>query len=154
MLHHNAKPFRSTSTVGMPVTQNQIRVQRHLDLIFLTGRTNDSRNALTSCFAYMIQHLVLVLFKTERAAYIEALQRRKRAAVRQPSFLESVYFTDSLRKLTAEIKQAGEPMSLKTRRAAPALRARILRSYVPLRCGPSESAVARDTGSPAYVLSI
>ncbi len=45
-------------------------------------------------------------------------------------------------------------MSLKTRRAAPALRARILRSYVPLRCGPSESAVARDTGSPAYVLSI
>ena len=89
-----------------------------------------------------------------KSGLYRSTSKEKGAAVRQPSFLESVYFTDSLRKLKAEIKQAGEPVSLKTRRAAPALRARILRSYVPLRCGPSESAVARDTGSPAYVLSI
>ena len=98
--------------------------------------------------------LVLVLFKTERTDYTEEIQTENGLPNGSPLFLKRFCFTDSLRKLVSETKQAGEPVSLKTRRAAPALRARILRSYVPLRCGPSESAVARDTGSPAYVLFI
>lgn len=32
--------------------------------------------------------------------------------------------------------------------------ARLLRSYVPLRCGPSESGAARDTIVAAYVLHV
>ena len=44
-------------------------------------------------------------------------------------------------------------VSLKDRRATPVLGSRLLRSYVPLRCGPSASVVARDTVVPADDLS-
>src|SRR5699024_3655531 len=40
------------------------------------------------------------------------------------------------------------------RRAAPVLGSRFLRSYVPLRCGPSASAAARDIRVPADVIFI
>ena len=44
-------------------------------------------------------------------------------------------------------------VSLKDRRATPVLGSRLLRSYVPLRCGPSESGSARDTIVAAYVFA-
>ena len=48
-------------------------------------------------------------------------------------------------------RQAGTSVSLKDRRAAPALGSRLLRSYVPLRCGPNASGSARDTEVPVHV---
>lgn len=48
-------------------------------------------------------------------------------------------------------RQAGTAISLKDRKAAPALGSRFLRSYVPLRCVPNESGSARDMAVPAYV---
>ena len=48
-------------------------------------------------------------------------------------------------------RQAGTTISLKDRKAAPALGSRFLRSYVPLRCVPNESGSARDMAVPAYV---
>ena len=59
-------------------------------------------------------------------------------------------YTSSYRKPLLE-RQAGTSISLKDRRAAPALGSRLLRSYVPLRCGPNASGSARDTDVPAHV---
>src|SRR5699024_8718550 len=51
-------------------------------------------------------------------------------------------------------KTAGTRIFLKARRAAPVLGSRFLRSYVPLRCGPSASVAARDIRAPADVIFI
>ena len=59
------------------------------------------------------------------------------------------------RKITSDLKKRAATMvSLKDRRATPVLGSRLLRSYVPLRCGPSESGSARDTIVAAYVLHV
>ena len=51
-------------------------------------------------------------------------------------------------------KAAGRQVLRTHRRVTPALGARLLRSYVPLRYGPSESGCASNTCLPADVLPV
>ena len=67
------------------------------------------------------------------------------------SLTKTVMFLKIILKKSLLKRQAGTSISLKDRRAAPALGSRLLRSYVPLRCGPNASGSARDTDVPAHV---
>lgn len=67
--YHNAKPLRSTSTVGMPVTPKHILVQKHSYMLCLTGRTNDSRNAPAWMFCLYDRYPGTMLIQTERAGF-------------------------------------------------------------------------------------
>lgn len=71
-------------------------------------------------------------------------------------FLEnlSLLYRSLLQKKSLLKRPAGTSISLKDRRAAPALGSRFLRSYVPLRCAPNESESARDMDVPAHVSQI
>lgn len=66
----------------------------------------------------------------------------------------SLLYRSLLQKKSLLKRPAGTSMSLKDRRAAPALGSRFLRSYVPLRCAPNESESARDMDVPAHVSQI
>ena len=71
-------------------------------------------------------------------------------------FLEnlSLLYSSLIQKKSLLKRQAGTSISLKDRRAAPALGSRLLRSYVPLRCGPNASGSARDMDVPAHASQI
>ena len=90
-----------------------------------------------------------MLIQTERAGFTSG---EKVLAGSSSFWLQSIF---AIWHLDAEKpllkRQAGTSVSLKDRRAAPALGSRLLRSYVPLRCGPNASGSARDTDVPAHV---
>lgn len=66
----------------------------------------------------------------------------------------SLLYSSLIQKKSLLKRQAGTSISLKDRRAAPALGSRLLRSYVPLRCGPNASGSARDMDVPAHASQI
>ena len=94
-----------------------------------------------------------MLIQTERTAFTS----EKKIPPGWPFFfLEnlSLLYSSLIQKKSLLKRQAGTSISLKDRRAAPALGSRLLRSYVPLRCGPNASGSARDMDVPAHASQI
>ena len=95
----------------------------------------------------MTEYRELIISKRERQIRIpQKTFRPRRSGNGKPVFV--VLEADIINDLN---RQAGTTISLKDRKAAPALGSRFLRSYVPLRCVPNESVSARDMAVPAYV---